>query len=142
MSVPLEDFPLEVQGLLEDRAAKYRALAERGAVAQRLEADLAAVEATASSRRGEVRVTLSHAGLLKDVRFSPAAMSMAPTALAWMTLATIREAMARLQAQVEAAADAAGGGAVADTAVAQYRRNLSQPMSQLPSDDLEKPSLG
>jgi DNA-binding protein YbaB len=133
MAVPIGDFPASVQALLQERADRYAALAERGDAARRMGEALSSLHGEASSPRREVHVTLTGSGLLDDVHFSSAAMGLGAAGLSRLTLLTIRQAMEDLEEKVDSAAQESGGG-VADTVAESIRSALGRAVSQLPDD--------
>lgn len=123
------ELPFELQELLAVREAQYAAAAARGQEASTMLERIAETTVSASSVRGEVRVTVAGSGLLREVAISQRGIDLGATALASLTLMTLRRALAGLQERIEAEAAEAGG--IGAATAAEYRAGLAEPLSHL-----------
>ncbi|ADG99382.1 conserved hypothetical protein [Segniliparus rotundus DSM 44985] len=67
-------------------------LADLRRKADKLQAEIAAIDVRASSAKGEVGVNVDAQGRVTDIRLSPQALSLGEASLASLLLQTIREA--------------------------------------------------
>lgn len=118
------------------RARQVEANKERARTASTIQANIDATSASAWSRGREVKVTVAANGLLQNVEYAEKADGMNASTLAALTLTTIRQAMAEVQAKIDeivevaapASADAAG---VAAQIRASYHDTFAESLSHL-----------
>jgi hypothetical protein len=89
------------------RIARYREdlrrVGERSVALESMRERLQKMQTTVTSPGREVTVTLGSSGLLENVQYTARGMQLTGTALAALTLRTIRQAMVQLQASVDEA---------------------------------------
>jgi len=129
--------------LRELRAKQVAENLQRAAHAQAMQAEIDAMSVSRWSRRREVNVTVASSGLLTGIEYSEQAEGMNSTALASLTMQTIREAMAEVQKKIDeiTTADVVADGGPANVAADirnAYHRSFAEPLSHL---DPEPPTL-
>ncbi len=104
--------------------------------AQRAQARLAQVQASAWSPRREVRVELDSAGLVQDIEFSDGAPLASPLALSRAVTAAHARSQQQLSEQVEAiAAEELGDDPLLrESLLSTYREAMAQRSTSDPSD--------
>lgn len=103
--------PESAHGEAQTQIQAWVAQAQRQADdARRLQSAVAALEVTRWSPGREVRVVVDHAGMLRDVEFTPEAFDYDHASLSRILMAALREARARLREDALRVAAASGAG--------------------------------
>lgn len=130
--------PVEIQERLAQRDAQYEAAYARGAAAERLQTALQAAGGSASSPRGEVKATVSAAGLLTDLQISQRGLDLGAAGLSRLIKATVRGALLDLAERLADAVEESDAGQVGAGVLAEARAGLAGPLGALatPGEEL------